>query len=180
MSVRSLWRLWALLLAAVTLAWLTLQERPAHDAAPVAAVRRSAPLPTLAPLPRATDPQTTVAQLAQSTLWGPIAPRAASGAAGTAEAPPPKWSLTGYYELAGTRYVVVSFDQPAMASLQLKVGDRLPDGSRIERIEPDRVRARAPASRGPSTAAATGGPVTGSGWLPVTPGLDVAPTKGKR
>jgi hypothetical protein len=171
-SVRSLWRLWALLMLAVVLAWPMLQQRAAHDSAPVAPTRQGARLPTLAPLPRPPDPAPTVARLAQSTLWGPLAPRAASGAAGGAEAPAPKWSLTGYYARSGIRHVVVSFDQPAMASLQLKVGDRLPDGSRIERIEPDRVRVRAPAADGATAA--------GSRWLAVTPGLVATPPQGTR
>jgi hypothetical protein len=170
-SVRSLWRLWALLMLAVVLTWLMLQQQqPAQGTAPVVAARQGARLPALAPLPRPIDPAPTVARLAQSTLWGPLAPRAASGATGVAEAA--KWSLTGYYERSGIRYVVVSFDQPAMASLQLRAGDRLPDGSRIERIEPDRLRVRAPAAGGAAA--------PGSSWLPITPGLVTAPPKGTR
>lgn len=170
MTVRSLWRLWALLMVAAALAWLILLPQPGHDVPPVAATRQGARLPTLAPLPRPADPAPTVARLAQSTLWGPVAPRAATGAAGAAAEAAPKWSVTGYYALSGIRHVVVSFDPPTTAALQLKVGDRLPDGSRIERIEPDRVRARAG-----SALAGDGAAAAGSVWLPVTPGLAAAP-----
>lgn len=171
MSVRSLWRLWALLMVAVVLAWVVLQQQwREHDAAPVAATRQEARVPALPPLPHPIDPAPTLAQLAQSTLWGPLVPRAAAGATSVAEAP--KWSLTGYYERSGVRYVVVTFDQPAMASLQLKAGDRLPDGSRIERIEPDRLRVRTPPVGGAAA--------PGSRWLPITPGMLITPPKGTR
>ena len=170
MNVRSLWRVWALLLVAVLLAWLTLQQRAAPDAALVAATRQGARLPTLPPLPQPTDPAPVVARLAQSTLWGPVAPRSPSGATAAEQAAAAKWSLTGYYALRGTRYVIVSFEQATMASLQLKTGDRLPDGSRIEHIEPDRVRVRA----------ADDSAEPGWRWLPVTPGLAAQAPKGKR
>lgn len=171
-NVRSLWRVWALLLVAVLLAWLTLQQRPAPDAAVVAATRQGARLPPLPSLPRPVDPAPVVARLAQSTLWGPVAPRSPSGAAAAEKAPASKWSLTGYYALGETRYVIVSFDQAAMMSLQLKVGDRLPDGSRIEHIEPDRVRVRVRAPHGSAA--------PGSRWLPVTPGLAARAPKSSR
>ncbi|HMO45610.1 MAG TPA: hypothetical protein PKB14_06220 [Rubrivivax sp.] len=163
MTVRGLWRLWALLMTAAVLAGLALLQGSAQET-PLVAPRQAARLPPLAPLPHLPDPAPALALLSQSTLWGPLAPRA--GAAGAEAPPPPKWGLTGYYEIAGTRYVVVSFELPARASQQLKRGDKLPDGSRIEGIEPDRVRVRAPDA-------------PKSVWLPVTPGLAPEPPKHK-
>ncbi len=147
MSVRRLWRLWALLLVAVVLAWLTLSTPTAGDKPTLVAARQNARLPNLAPAPVPADPGPALAVLSQSTLWGPLQPRPASGAAGGAP-PAPQWAVTGYYELSGKRFVIVSFDQQALPSQQLSVADRLPDGSRIAQIEPDRVRVwRAPGRR---------------------------------
>ena len=81
--------------------------------------------------------------------------------------------MTGYYELTGTRFVIVSFDQQALPTRQLKLGDKLPDGSRIERIEPDRVRAR-------RAGASMGADAPSSRWLPITPGLSAPSPNDKR
>ncbi|MCU0963889.1 MAG: hypothetical protein MUF08_02270 [Burkholderiaceae bacterium] len=172
MSVRSLWRLWALALVAAVLAMLNLQTPPSDDMTLVAAARKEARLPHLAPPPVPVDPAPALTKLSQSTLWGPLAPRPASGAAGGAAPSPAKWGLTGFYERTGTRFVIVSFEQQALPTQQLKLGDRLPDGSRIERIEPDRVRARR--ARASSTSAPS------ARWLPITPGLSAAPPNDKR
>ncbi len=170
MSVRGLWRLWGLLLMAVVLAGLTLQKPPSDDVVLVTATRKDARLPTLPPPPVPVDPAPALAKLSQSTLWGPLAPRPALG--GDAP-PPPKWSLTGFFETAGRRFVIVSFEQQQLPAQQLKQGDRLPDGSRIERIEPDRVRVRQAPSSGNAGASV-------SVWLPVTPGLPTPSAKLKR
>jgi hypothetical protein len=179
-SVRKLWRLWALVLAAVVLAGLTLQTPPADDPPPVAATRRDARVPSLAPPPVPANPVPALAKLSQSTLWGPLAPRAASGAASVETPLPPKWALTGYYELSGKRFVIVSFEQQALPSKQLTLADRLPDGSRIEQIEPDRVRVRRPWARSRVDPAAQGATVPRSNWLPITPGLSAAAPKNNR
>jgi hypothetical protein len=172
-SVRGLWRLWALVLVAVVLAALTLQTPPAADVPQVAAAHKDARPPPLAPPPVPIDPAPALMKLSQSTLWGPLAPRPASGAAGGAASTPPKWDLTGFYELTGTRFVIISFEQQALPSQQLKLGDKLPDGSRIERIDPDRGRARRPQ-------ASTGAGAPGSLWLPITPGWSPPSPQGKR
>lgn len=165
MSVRKLWRLWALVLVAVVLAALTLLRMPQSEEAPTAAAAaQEARLPTLAPLPAPLDPTPALAKLSQSTLWGPLAPRPASNAASGAAPAPAQWALTGFYELTGTRFVIVSFEQQALPPQLLKLGDKLPDGSRIEQIEPDRARARRPRAR-------VGAGTPSSRWLPITPGL---------
>ena len=173
MSVRGLWRLWALVLVAVVLAALTLQTPPADDVPLVAVARKDARPPPLAPPPAPIDPTAALMKLLQSTLWGPLAPRPASGAAGGAASTPPKWDLTGFYELTGTRFVIISFEQQALPSQQLKLGDKLPDGSRIEQIEPDRARARRA-----RTMMGVGTP--SSHWLPITPGLPAPSPNDKR
>lgn len=160
MTVRQLWRLWALLMVALVLAWLTLQPAPA----PVSIVtpRQAARLPAPAALPQPVDAAALVEALARSTLWGPPAPRAAAG--GADAPPPPQWQLTGYYEAAGRRHVVLSYEGQALPSKQLTVGDRLPDGRRLQTIEPDRVRVGAAPGRG-------GQPSAPAGWIALTPGL---------
>jgi len=172
-SVRSLWRLWALVLMAAALAMLNLQTPPSDDMTLVAATRKEARQPNLAPPPVPIDPAPALTKLSQSTLWGPLAPRPASGAAGGAAPPPAKWGLTGFYERTGTRYVIVSFDQEALPTRQLKLGDKLPDGSRIERIEPDRVLARRAGGKTSISAPS-------ARWLPITPGLSAASPNDKR
>ena len=179
MSVRGLWRLWALLLVAAVLAGLMVSSTSPGDLPALVAARHPARMPKLAPLPVPIDPAPALAQLSQSTLWGPLPPRPASGAAGDAP-PPPKWDVTGYYELAGKRYVVVSFEKQALPSQQLTLTNRLPDGSRIMRIEPDRVRVSAPdiaasgASTGPQDETAS---QPKARWLPITPGLPAQAVK---
>ncbi len=173
MSVRRLWRLWALVLVAVVLAALTLRTPPSDEMPLVAAARKDARLPTLAPPPVTVDPAPALNKLSQSTLWGPLAPRPASSAASGAAPRPAQWALTGFYELKGTRFVIVSFEQQALPPQLLKLGDKLPDGSRIEQIEPDRARARRPRTR-------TGVGTPSSRWLPITPGLPAPSPNDKR
>lgn len=178
MSVRALWRLWGLGLVAFVLAWLVLQNwLSPSEVQTVRAVRQSASLPALAPLPRMTDSGPDLAALSQSAMWGPLPAPAASGAA-QGEAPPPKWSLTGFFANSGRRFVVVSFEGQARPSLQLGAGDKLPDGSRIVRIDPDRVLVRVPSSAGEAEGASSPEPT--SSWLPITPGLPMPAAKQRR
>lgn len=177
MTVRKLWRLWGLVLVAGVLAALALPDSTtSNDAPTVRATRQPAQLPALAPSPLPADPAPALATLSQSTIWGPLPPRAASGAAGKGEAPPPKWSLSGFYEISGTKFVIVSFEKLVRPSQQLKVADKLPDGSRIVQIEPDRVRVRVPAPEAP----AEGASAPTSLWLPITPGLPMPTGKRRR
>lgn len=172
MSVRGLWRLWALLMIVAILVGLTLSSQPSGDVPTLVAARQPVRMPKLAPLPTPVDPTPILAQLSQSTLWGPLAPRPASGAASDAP-PPPKWDVSGYYELGGKRFVVLSFEKQVLPSRQLTVKDKLPDGSRITRIEPDRVRTTAP-SADAAAPQAEGASQPTSRWLPITPGLPAA------
>lgn len=166
--MRVRWRLWALLILAALLAWFALQRAPSPEVSVVAPMRPGPRLPSIAPPPRPVDPAPALAALSQSTLWGPLPPRPGSGASGPdAGTVSPKWTVSGYYEQGGTRFIVVSFEQLLRPSQHLKLGDKLPDGSRIVKIEPDRVRAQPAAVTAPEEGAAT----PSSGWLPITPGL---------
>lgn len=177
MSVREMWRTWALVIVAGVLAWLLLQDATAPEVPVVAAVHPGARLPPLPPPPRPVDPAAALAALSHSTLWGPLAARAGSGASGPdAEPPPPKWNLSGYFSRDGSRFVVVSFERLARPSQNLTVGDKLPDGSRIVRIEPDRVRVQPASIDSPQEGASA----PGSGWLPITPGLPEIARNNKR
>lgn len=169
MSVIKLWRLWALFLIVVVLAWMILQNSPS-EMPTQATVRQSVRMPAIAPVSLPADPAAELEALSKSTLWGPIAQRAASGA-NSSDAPPPKWALSGYYDVSGKKYVIVSFEQLAQPSQQLKLHDKLPDGSSIEAIEPDRVRVRVPRGSSPGGTAAEASSPSGSIWLPITPGL---------
>lgn len=166
MTVRQLWRLWALLVVAVVLAWLAVEPSATSNGMALVSPRQAARLPQLPPPPAPADPAAAIDKLAQSALWGPPA-RAASGAAADDAPPPPKWALSGFVDVNGKRQVIVSFENLALPSRQLGVGDKLPDGSSIVAIEPDRLRVRAPRTRPPEGAASA----PASGWLPITPGL---------
>ena len=80
MSVRKLWRLWALLMVAAVLGWLALQDALSPDPSVVGAQRPGTRLPSVATPPRPVDPAPSLAALSQSTLWGSLAPRPGSGA----------------------------------------------------------------------------------------------------
>ena len=111
MTVARLWRLWALVMAALGLAWLAW-----HDVAVPsdtdALVRPASRMPELPPAPVLQDPAPALDALARSTLWGPLKP-APGAAAAAAAAPPPGWQVTGYFESGGTRHVVVSYGNQA-------------------------------------------------------------------
>lgn len=162
MTVRGFWALWAAVVLAA-LVWMlsdsTTPAPPTPAAAPMAA-----PLPTL---PGATnDPAAHLAALAASTMWGPRAAQAAAGAASAATVvPEPAWVLSGTYAQGSQRVLLVHFEGQTKPPLQLRVGDRLPDGARLRAIESDRVLIQPPA--GPSRRSAK------PQWLPVNRGLPV-------
>lgn len=166
MTVAALWRLWALGVAAVALSGLLVADRLPSDGAP-SLVRPAARMPGLPPLPAPVDAGAALDTLARSTIWGPLAAPATDPAGAAAQAAP-AWSLSGYYEAAGVRRVIVSVDNAAVPSQQLAVGERLPDGAVILAIDPDRVRVRRARD---ATGAATG-PRTA--WLPIGPAPPVA------
>lgn len=160
MSVRTLWTL-AALCAALAVAWMALRTPP-----PVPKAEPRPPAQVVLPPLRsaAPDPATALAELATSTMWGPRARRTDAAASAPGDAPEPAWYLSGVFGQAGQRVLVVRFEAQARPALQLRVGQRLPDGARIEKIEIDRVQVRptAEAQRRPRLQ-----------WLPVNRGLPV-------
>jgi hypothetical protein len=165
MNTRTVWAA-AALSVVLFVAWLALRPPPL---APVAAARPPARVvlpPAPAPAP---DAVPALAELAASRMWGPRAARAgtaaASAASGADVAPEPAWFLSGVYGPAGQRVLVVRYEAQARPALQLRVGQRLPDGARIETIDIDRVQVR------PAPAAGKGRPKLQ--WLPVNRGLPV-------
>jgi hypothetical protein len=165
-TVASLWRLWALGIVAVFVAALLVADRLPSGGDP-SLVRPAARMPVLPPVPALVDADGALDTLSRSTIWGLLAAPAADSAGAPAEAAP-AWSLSGYYEAAGVRRVIVSVDNAAVLSQQLAVGERLPDGAVILAIEPDRVRVR----RGRDATGAATGPRTA--WLPIGPAPPVA------
>jgi hypothetical protein len=157
MNLRTIWTVAAAGVVAFV-AWLWLKPPPPL---PVAEPRPPARV-ALPPVPAsAPDPALALAELSSSTLWGPRTPRVDAAAAAASAAAEPAWFLAGVYGQAGQRVVVVRFDGQARPALQLRVGQRLPDGARIDAIEIDRVQVRPASARGrPRTL-----------WLPVNRGL---------
>lgn len=163
MTVAGLWRLWALAMLAAVLAMVA-WDGGAPQEPPL--VRPAARLPDLPPLPAYFDPRESVDALGRSSLWGP--PAATAGAAAPAAAAAPEWALSGYVATPAGRSVLLSFENGAAPAQQLQRGQRLPDGSVILAIEPDRVRVRLPGGRAAADAPAAG-PATA--WIPIGPGL---------
>lgn len=165
LTVRAFWWWWAAVVA-VALAWMGAGTPAGAPAADIA-------VPGLVPLPAlpasAAGSAAALALLSESTLWGPRSARpaaaGASGAAAAAEAAKPAWVLSGVYTHGGQGVLVVHFDKLAQPSQQLRVGDRLPDGSLLRAIETDRVwvQPRGGSRRHPPK----------SVWLPVNRGLHV-------
>ena len=148
MNVRSIWTV-AALCAALAVLWLALRTPPP---VPKGEPRPSAQvvLPPLASV--ASDSAPALAELAKSTMWGPRATRTDSAASAPGDAPDPAWFISGVYGQAGQRVLVVRYEAQVRPAQQLRVGQRLPDGARIEAIEIDRVQSRpasAPGQRRP-------------------------------
>ena len=82
-------------------------------------------------------------ELAGSGMWGGAAPATTSEASGNGAADPgPAWSLAGVFMKDERREVVLRYAGDAQAPKLLREGDVLPDGSRVERIERERIRLR--------------------------------------
>lgn len=140
MTVRGLWLAWcAVMLAAL----LMLLGRP-QATAPATGTNRPAVAAPLT-LPATPDsPLTSDAEqqlLASTPMWGPRAARSTNpGQAQYAPAPEPAWALTGIFLAQGQRVALLTYEQQARPAMQLRAGDRLPDGRRIVSIESDGLR----------------------------------------
>lgn len=63
---------------------------------------------------------------------------AASAAAATED---PGWRIAAFMRRGNERSILVQFNAPTKAPQQLRVGDKLPNGERITRIDDDQVSA---------------------------------------
>ena len=99
-----------------------------------------ADLPPRVPELTARDAEAQIAALKAAALWGaPGAPGAPGGAVAGAPAEPaltpPDWRIVAVVRGQSDRFVIVKVaDQPELH--ELRIGQSLPDGSEIRRIEP--------------------------------------------
>ena len=139
MTVRVLWLGWCAVVLGVLLVLLGLPPPQAPDSPTPGPDPAGLALPA-PPLP-AQVAEADLQLLAATPMWGPRAARPASAeAAASAAQPEPVWQLSGTYLAQGQRRAVLSYDKRDRPSQSLNVGDRLPDGSQILRIEADRVQ----------------------------------------
>lgn len=89
-------------------------------------------------MPRKPDQLAQALALSSAPIFDPEAP-----AAGTT-APPPEdagWRIAAFFRRGNDRSILVQFNAPTKAAQQLRVGDKLPNGERIARIDDDEVSA---------------------------------------
>lgn len=123
-SMRFWW--WAAV-AAAGLGWL-LAPMPGEVPA-VVQPRRDAW--TLPPLPLVADQASLAVKVMGAPYWGAAPPPAAAAAA---SAPDPGWRIAAIYGLGGERSVLLTFAAEGKPPRRLGIGDKLPDGQRIEAI----------------------------------------------
>ena len=86
-------------------------------------------------MPRVFDQTVLAVNVLDAPYWGPaIGPAAAAAAAAVAPAPDPRWRVAGIYSQGGQRGVLLAFAAEGKTPLRLQVGDQLPSGHRIVRI----------------------------------------------
>jgi hypothetical protein len=102
-------------------------------------------LPQLDSLDRREQDQEAATLLATSSLWGPR-PTAPAAPASAAELPPPRWFISGVYQVGSERRAVLHFEDNRAPAQQLRVGDNLPDGRRLVAVDRDGVTLRHTAS----------------------------------
>ena len=104
---------------------------PLPEPAP-ALVKPRGDLWALAPLPRVFDQTVLAVNVLNAPYWRAVTgPTAAVPAA---PAPDPGWRIAGVYSQGGHRGVLLTFTAEGKPPLRLRVGDRLPSGHRIVRI----------------------------------------------
>lgn len=91
---------------------------------------------SLPELPRKPDLAGAGLALANAPLFEPEAPAVAAAGASAPTAPvDPRWRIAGVFPQGRSRAVLISFMAPGKEPQRLQVGDRLPSGHRIQRIE---------------------------------------------
>lgn len=105
---------------------------------PTPLVQASATVWQLHALPRRVDQTTLAATVNDAAMWGN------AGRSKEAAAPEPdaRWRIAGVYGVGARGMVIVEFRDPTREALRLKVGDSLPSGNLIDRIEGNRVCVR--------------------------------------
>lgn len=131
-------RLWAVvLLLSAAAGWLFLPQLPADQA--LVMPRRDAWV--MPPLPRRTVENATVALVAAASFWGEAA-RSSSASATEPEPEDPRWRIAAVFGSASQRGVLISFSAQGKPLQRLFVGDALPGGYRITRIDEREVCVR--------------------------------------
>ncbi len=133
MTPRQIWAATGLLGGLLTLLLWT----QAPDAGPTPAEVRSVQAPRVPQLagldPHALD-QEAATLLATSSLWGPRV-QAAAVAASAAPAPPPRWFISGVYQVGSEVRAVLHYEDNRAPAQQLRQGDSLPDGRRLVALD---------------------------------------------
>lgn len=89
-------------------------------------------------LPRRLDQTTLAATVNDAAMWGDAGrPKGAA-----APEPDTRWRIAGVYGVGTSGTVIVEFRDPTREARRLNVGDLLPSGNRIDRIEGIRVCVR--------------------------------------
>jgi len=130
---------WLLAAAALGLGWLI---APAPDAdAPLVQARKDGwKLPDL---PQRPDHASRAMTLAASPIFEPeAAVLAAAAADAAAKAEDKRWRVAGVFGRGQERKVLISFVAAGKAPLRLAVGDKVPSGERITRIQDGEVLIR--------------------------------------
>lgn len=126
---------WLILLAAFGAGWL-LAPSASRDAGLVGARREAWRLPEL---PRRSDQAAKAIGLATAAIFEP---EAATLVAANAPAEDKRWRVAGFFGRGNERKVLISFAAAGKPALRLSVGDQVPSGERITKIQDGEVLIR--------------------------------------
>lgn len=134
MTIRQIWR-WCFVLLVIALLIILNIDVPMESAK--ASRAYSDPRVEIPSFRRDANLTAARDELRTTTIWGAAARDAivATDKSATALA----WSLVGVYGVGSKRFVTLSFEKNEQLPQQLAVGDLLPNGGLIKRIERDRV-----------------------------------------
>lgn len=127
---------WLMAATALALGWL-LAPAAEPESALVSARRDAWQLPEL---PRRPDQAAKAIGLATSAIFEPEA--AVLAAAAAAKAEDKRWRVAGIFGRGNERKVLITFVAAGKAPLRLAVGDKVPSGERITRIQDGEVLIR--------------------------------------
>lgn len=127
---------WLMAAAALALGWL-LAPAAEPESALVSARRDAWQLPDL---PRRPDQAGRAIGLATSPIFEPEAATLAAAAAAQSE--DKRWRVAGVFGRGSERKVLIAFAAAGKAPLRLAVGDKVPSGERITRIQDGEVLIR--------------------------------------